>query len=1067
MYIADLHIHSSYSRATSRDCDLPHLDLAARNKGILLVGTGDFTHPAWRAAMREQLVPAEEGLYMLRREFRLPAEAAGADEPARFLVTGEISTIYKKGGRTRKVHSLILLPGLSAADALAQRLDAIGNIRSDGRPILGLDCEDLLEITLDTCPEAMFIPAHIWTPHFSLFGAFSGFDTIEECFGGLAGEIHALETGLSSDPPMNWRVSALDRFTLVSNSDAHSPAKLGREANCIEAPLSYPALRHALQTGEGFQGTIEFFPEEGKYHLDGHRNCGVRLEPEETLRLGGKCPVCGRKLTIGVQHRVLALADRAEGFLPPDRKPYESLVPLPELIAAAMGMSAAGQKAQRQYEALLRALGPEFYILREAPLAEIERAAGPCIAEGVRRLRAGQVARTGGYDGEYGKITLFSPEERAALQGQLSLFGAAAPEAPAQKKPAAALPAEPARAQASTPEAPRADAFNAEQRSAVETEEPAVAVIAGPGTGKTKTLVARIAYLIETRGAKPAEITAVTFTNQAAAEMRERLAARLGGKQALAGMTIGTFHAVCLGLLPPKPLLGEAEAELLVQEALGAAGSSASVRDAQRAISRVKNGASLEEAALDPRVYEAYCAACRALGARDLDDLLLEALDAAENEPAGKRKRARFRHLLVDEFQDINAVQRKLVRAWAKGGESLFVIGDPDQSIYGFRGASAVCFDELRADFPALSTIRLRTNYRSTPEILACARQAIARNPGGPRELLPARPGGAAVRLLRAETPFAEGVWIAKEIARMAGGLDMLSAHARAGNRQEDARPFSDLAVLCRTHRQLEAVEACLRHDDIPCIVSGRGSELADGAVQGALAFFRFLLNPADALSLRACLRLAFGCTDVDAARVSASTPRLSTPGASPGTFSPEALRAAGCPEAFLSACADFLPRTAHEKPRKLVERYQAEYAPDAPALTRLAELAAYYADMAGFLHALALGEEADLRRAAGKAYSSGAVRLMTLHGAKGLEFPVVFLAGLSAGAFPLEREGMVSDLEEERRLFFVGMTRARDELILTAPNPPSEFLRELPDSILRETARRRHAEQGKQLTLF
>ena len=403
-------------------------------------------------------------------------------------------------------------------------------------------------------------------------------------------------------------------------------------------------------------------------------------------------------------------------------------------------------------------------------------------------------------------------------------------------------------------------------------------------------------------------------------------------------------------------------------------------------------------------------------------------------------------------------MQRKLVRAWAKGGESLFVIGDPDQSIYGFRGASAVCFDELRADFPALSTIRLRTNYRSTPEILACARQAIARNPGGPRELLPARPGGAAVRLLRAETPFAEGVWIAKEIARMAGGLDMLSAHARAGNRQEDARPFSDLAVLCRTHRQLEAVEACLRHDDIPCIVSGRGSELADGAVQGALAFFRFLLNPADTLSLRACLRFAFGCTDADAARISASTL---------DAFSLDALCAAGCPEAFLSAYADYLPRTAHEKPRKLVERYQAEHAPDAPALTRLAELAAYYADMAGFLHALALGEEVDLRRAAGKAYPSGAVRLMTLHGAKGLEFPVVFLAGLSAGAFPLEREGMVSDLEEERRLFFVGMTRARDELILTAPNPPSEFLRELPDSILRETARRRHAEQGKQLTLF
>lgn len=271
MYIADLHIHSAYSRATSRACDAPNLDLWARRKGIGLVGTGDFTHPAWRQALREALEPAEDGFYTLRPALRLPADTAGADEPPRFVVTGEISSIYKKDGRTRKVHSLILLPGLDAADALAERLARIGNIRSDGRPILGLDCRDLLEITLDACPEAVFIPAHIWTPHFSLFGAFSGFDTIEACFGDLAGHVHALETGLSSDPPMNWRVPALDRFTLVSNSDAHSPARLGREANLLDVPPGYAALRAALETGEGFAGTIEFFPEEGKYHLDGHR----------------------------------------------------------------------------------------------------------------------------------------------------------------------------------------------------------------------------------------------------------------------------------------------------------------------------------------------------------------------------------------------------------------------------------------------------------------------------------------------------------------------------------------------------------------------------------------------------------------------------------------------------------------------------------------------------------------------------------------------------------------------------------------------------------------------------
>ena len=321
MYIADLHIHSRFSRATSRDCDLPHLDWWSRRKGIGLVGTGDFTHPAWRAELRERLVPAEEGVYVLREEFRLPGAPAG--ESPRFVVTGEISSIYKRDGKTRRVHNLILLPSLEAADALSARLEAVGNIRSDGRPILGLDSRDLLEMTLEACPEAELIPAHIWTPHFSMFGAFTGFERVEECFGDLAPYIHAVETGLSSDPPMNWRVPALDGLTLVSNSDAHSPAKLGREANLLETERTYPALVRAIRTGEGFGGTIEFFPEEGKYHLDGHRNCGVCLTPQETLALGGVCPVCGKRLTVGVEHRVEELAGRPAGFRPPDAKRSE------------------------------------------------------------------------------------------------------------------------------------------------------------------------------------------------------------------------------------------------------------------------------------------------------------------------------------------------------------------------------------------------------------------------------------------------------------------------------------------------------------------------------------------------------------------------------------------------------------------------------------------------------------------------------------------------------------------------------------------------------------------------
>ncbi len=268
MYIADLHIHSRYSRATSKDLTPERLDLAAGQKGIRLLGTGDFTHPAWRKELWEKMIPAEDGLYRLRDEYVLEAEKRSEQSRTRFVVSGEISSIYRQDGKVRKVHSLILLPGLEAAERMSAKLEAIGNIHSDGRPILGLSCHDLLEIMLDVCPEGMFIPAHIWTPHFSMFGACSGFDSVEECFGELAPYIHAVETGLSSDPPMNWRLSALDRFQLISNSDAHSPAKLGREANLLHTSLSYMGLKHALETGEGLTGTIEFFPEEGKYHFE-------------------------------------------------------------------------------------------------------------------------------------------------------------------------------------------------------------------------------------------------------------------------------------------------------------------------------------------------------------------------------------------------------------------------------------------------------------------------------------------------------------------------------------------------------------------------------------------------------------------------------------------------------------------------------------------------------------------------------------------------------------------------------------------------------------------------------
>lgn len=1069
MYIADLHIHSKYSRATSPDGDVQHLDLWARKKGIGLVGTGDFTHPVWRKELRESLVPAEEGFYTLKNDLLLPAETAGTDCAPRFVVTGEISSIYKKNGKTRKIHNLILLPGLDDADRISAKLEAIGNIHSDGRPILGLDCRDLLEIVMESCPQAMFIPAHIWTPHFALFGAFSGFDTIEECFEDLTGEIHAVETGLSSDPPMNWRVSALDRFTLVSNSDAHSPSKLGREANLIDTGLSYTELKRAVETGEGFGGTIEFFPEEGKYHLDGHRDCLTSLTPEETVKLDGKCPVCGKKITIGVLHRVLELADRPDGYRRPGAKPFESLIPLPEVIASSTGNSVESKKTQELYATMLKELGPEFTILREMPVEDISCAAGTCIAEGIRRLRERKVERIAGYDGKYGEIRLFDDAERDVFSGQSLLFGM--PEKCARKR-APSEAAEIGRKRVSAAEhqqaqktessagaggtggGSRADGLNDEQFEAVNAAENTVAVIAGPGTGKTKTLVTRIAHLIESRGVNPAEITAVTFTNKAAAEMRERLEARLGA-QAVRGLTVGTFHAVCLHLLDKRPLITENEALFLMQDILAELKIKKSPREALRAVSNIKNGTAVQEAGIDESVYEKYCADLKKLGFRDLDDLLLDALEL------DVKDKKMFTYLLVDEFQDINPVQRRLVRHWSGGGENLFVIGDPDQSVYGFRGASASCFSDLHTDFPALRIITLRKNYRSAPEIISCALPVISRNPGGKRELAATRPSGMPVRLLTAGTALSEGIWIAREIARMTGGLGMLEAQKYVSDEREK-RPFSDIAVLCRTHRQLEKVEYCLQHDSIPYVVSGRGDELDDPAVQGALSFFRFLLNPQDTVALAVSLRLVWNCTAEQAARAVAAC----------GTAADSAalnnlLRNAGCPPDFSADFEKYLPAVQTEQPEALLGEWAEEHGKNG-AVEHLLGLSAFHPTMSGLLDALTLGEEADLCRASGKNYASGAVQLMTLHGSKGLEFPVVFLAGISAGELPMERKDSPVDVEEERRLFFVGMTRAKEELVLSASEPLSEFLDELPDAVQRCTPEtKRRGQETQQLELF
>jgi uncharacterized protein (TIGR00375 family) len=396
--IADFHVHSGYSRATSKEMNVARMALWAKKKGINLLGTGDFTHPIHFANLKSSLHSAGNGLFTTKRE-----------PSVFFILTTEISCIYSYKGRVRKTHSIIMAPSIVVVDKINNILRKLGNISSDGRPILGMSAKDLLKIVLDVSEDCLFVPAHVWTPWFSLFGSKSGFDSLEECFDEYSRYIYAVETGLSSDPEMNWRLSALDNITLISNSDAHSPNKLGREGNVFDCKIDYHDIIDVIKKKDAarFLHTIEFFPEEGKYHYDGHRACNVLFSPEETKQHKGICPVCKKALTVGVMNRVDELADRENGFVPDNVIPSRHVVPLEEIIASAFNVGVNSLRVKREYERLVE-IHTEYTILLDLTQSELYKIADTRIAEGVLRVRAGDISITPGYDGEFGRISLFS-----------------------------------------------------------------------------------------------------------------------------------------------------------------------------------------------------------------------------------------------------------------------------------------------------------------------------------------------------------------------------------------------------------------------------------------------------------------------------------------------------------------------------------------------------------------------------------------------------------------------------------------------------------------------------------
>ena len=969
-FYADLHIHSKYSRATSKSCNLEELAQWAQKKGLSVISTGDFTHPAWFAEINEKLIPAGNGVFRLKPEIEKQVLKDGG-KPVYFILSVEISTIYKKGDKTRKVHHVCFVPDMKAAENFRNKLGAIGNINSDGRPILGLDSENLLETVLESGDGSYIIPAHIWTPWFSVLGSKSGFDSIEECYGSLADKIFAVETGLSSDPEMNWKVSKLDKFRLVSNSDAHSPSKLAREATVFDTDPDYFSIMNALKTGKGYAGTVEFFPEEGKYHEDGHRKCNVCLTPEETKQLGGICPVCGKPLTIGVSYRVHELSDRPfnSNFKPSTGGNVYSLVPLQEIISEIMQVGTSSKSVVTEYERLTHKLGPELAILQDIPVEEITKES-TLLGEGISRLRAGKVIKQAGYDGEYGVIRLFEDGELNKKKTTVNLkLNIDIPTAKEENKNTKTWNIPQAVHEIVKEETNRKKGLDEYQKTAVENPNSQILIIAGPGSGKTTVLTRRIAHLINNNNVSPNNCLAITFTRRAAEEMRERLSALIPQKSEL--INIHTFHSLCFSILKENH----------------------------------------EKAALDKN-FSVICEQEKSLYKENelpentisFDDLITLTVKLFEENPEiAKSYQERYKYLSVDEYQDIDENQYKLIRLLAPDNANICAIGDPNQAIYGFRGGNSKFFNNFKEDYKNVEIINLKNNYRSTESIVNASNQMIDCYNTVSQYVK----GHEKITIHTAPTDKAEAEFIVSSIENLIGGHSFFSIDSSRSEGETEDYSFSDFAVLYRTSSQLKTITEALQRSGMPFV------KLSDDML-------------CDKKSVRTVLK-----------NLTSDIPVL------------EQLNS--LPEEISSQIEDY-------------------------AMKYLKNLAEKHPQKNDFIHEVSLIRESDtLDKRADR------IALMTLHASKGLEFRCVFVTGLENGILPLYRAETKEDIEEERRLLYVGMTRAKQRLFLSRAEKRfvwgeqkhleiSPFLAKIENDLLtlsKFERERQEKERSSQLSLF
>ena len=1140
--IGDLHIHSRFSRATSAKLTPSYLDRWARIKGISLLGAGDCTHPQWLKQLREELDDAEPGFFTLKNEMRKnfdagPAAAEALPNPpgqtaVRFVLTGEISTIYKYGEKTRKVHHLVMLPDFGAAAAFQVRLEQIGNIRSDGRPILGIDSHDLLALLLETDSRSVLIPAHIWTPWFSALGAKSGFDSIEECYRDLASYIPAVETGLSSNPPMNWALQSLDRYTIVSNSDAHSPDKIGREATIFEMEMSFESLGRALKLNhkndEAVIGTVEFFPQEGKYHYDGHRNCRVCLNPDEAGDRDNICPVCGKAFTPGVISRVLELADRPvdeKAECPQDAgtgnpahvrncKPYYSLIPLKEILGELLGTGAASKKVEAAYGSFIEKGGNEFSILMDMPLDEIRKLgtselpgtkqalsgirAGSLtnsLAEAVGRMRRGEVFISPGYDGEYGVIRTFAPGEMKQSGAGLFTGNGFADlyEKTRKKDPVNELsslqtaPKYRGKKKSAKKSEQKNSAFipDAEQKNIIDSNAGKCLIIAGPGTGKTAVLAEKIAALLRD-GTAPASILAVSFTVKAAGELRDRIMRLTGASPA-----VSTFHSLCASILREQyehaglpadfKILGDTEKTGLLEKIVSSH-RSAETKPGKKNYAQTRSGVTpaglgeyieerkrylllpgentgdlsrvlppslssllsfIPEKILRPEsgaaepgetdaypvletLYSGYRSHLRNNGLVDYEGLIAGAarLLALKKEIL-RFYREKFRYIFVDEYQDINFAQYVLLRLLVPAESdlpSLWVIGDPNQAIYGFRGSDKAFIDRFLADYPRAQCFRLRRSFRCCQPII----NAAGRLTNTELEGVTGANGSVNLFRRRYSTEKSEAEGIARTIASLTGGTSFFAKDSGAASDNETDADPSECAILVRAAALAEPVVKALKDHGMPFEVAGMGAWLEDESVK---QIFIYLEEHSSA-----------GQSNMTAAE-----------------------------DEIINAWKTLIENNILPKPRK-------DEIPE--PITRLAELGKISGNVKALLDVLSMhrNREDGTAELPGPVIAHG-VRVMTIHSSKGLEFDHVFVPALEEGILPFTLYDKNNDFSEERRLLYVAMTRARRGLWLSCAasrffkgrilkNPASRFLSELEEFVPLMNDERNY-KRDTQMTLF